>query len=255
MDRTGRVQSIDRAVMILKCFSERNRELSLAEIADRLDLNKSTLHGIISTLKHHNLMDQDERTQKYRLGLGLMELGAIVSNSMDVNEIAEPFLNDLCNRLDETVHMCLLDDKDVVYIGKKESNQSIRIITKIGARIPAYCTGVGKAILANLDEPEVDKHLPDKMIKSAPKTITDKVELKKEFAKIRERGYSTDDEEYTPGLSCVAAPIFDRSGRVRYAISTSGPSVRMTPEKVQEAIRLVTEAAMDISRKLGYEEK
>ncbi|ETA80494.1 IclR family transcriptional regulator [Youngiibacter fragilis] len=253
MDRTGRVQSIDRAVMVLKCFSEKEKELSLAEIAERLDINKSTIHGIISTLKYHGLIAQDERSQKYRLGLGLMELGAIVSNSMDVNEIAEPYLADLCNKLEETVHMCLLDDKDVVYIGKKESNQSIRIITKIGSRIPAYCTGVGKAILANLEHDEAERHLPENLDKKAPKTVTDKKELAIELSKIKSRGYSIDDEEYTQGLYCVAAPIFDRFGNVKYAISTSGPTIRMTDAKKDSAIKLVTEAAKEISRKLGYE--
>lgn len=254
MDRTGRVQAIDRAVLILRCFSERTRELSLGEITERLDINKSTLHGIISTLKYHGLIDQDERTQKYKLGLGLLELGAIVSNSMDINEIAEPYLDDLCAKLHETVHMCLLENRDVVYIAKKESDQSVRIITNIGSRIPAYCTGVGKALLANQPLESLELHLPDTLEKMAPNTVTDKAILKSDLEKIRSRGYAIDDEEYIPGLFCVAAPIFDRNGQAKYAISTSGPSVRMNPDKVEQAVALVREAAKEISKRLGYRE-
>lgn len=254
MAKLDRVQSIDRAVMILRCFTEKDRELSLAEISERLDLNKSTAHGIISTLKHHQLIDQDSSTQKYRLGLGLMELGAIVSNSLNVTKIAEPHLKDICEKLDETVHLCLLDNTDVVYIGKKESAQSIRIITNIGTRIPAYCTGVGKAILANLDEAEIIKHLPADLRKMTPNTITDKDELFNEFRNIKSRGFATDNEEYTLGLYCIAAPIFDRRGNVKYAISTSGPVMRMSRKKIDDAINLVTHAARDISKELGYTE-
>lgn len=254
MDSKGRVQSIDRAVGIMKLFNEDRRELKLSEISDYLDLNKSTVHGIISTLKYHGLIDQDEETQKYRLGLFNMSLGELVQKSLDIRDITTPVIEKVSQILDETVHIGTLDEMDVVYIDKKESNQSMRIFTNIGARNPAYCTGVGKAMLAYKDEDLIRKMLPEKLEALTPKTITDKSRLTNELAKIREQGYSFDDEENNIGLTCVAAPIFDYSRKAKYGISVSGPTIRMTNEKIEEAIEVVKAAAKEISYKLGYKE-
>lgn len=247
-----RVQAIDRAVMILRCFSEKKRELRLSDISGELDLNKSTVHGILSTLKYHGLIDQDEETQKYRLGLGLIELGSIVMNSMDVREIAEPFIRDIRDRLQETIHLGTLDKSEVVYIDKQESNQSMRITTTIGARKPAYCTALGKAMLAYLPPEILTELLPEQLPKFTPTTITDKSQLLEELSKIRKNGYSFDNEENIEGLKCVGAPIFDHTGNARYGISVSGPAIRMTQDKITEAITILTAAAKEISYRLGY---
>lgn len=254
MQRDGRIQAIDRAVMILRLFSEKRRELRLSDIASDLGLNKSTVYGILSTLKYHGLIDQDEESQKYRLGLGLLELGSIVKNSMDIREIAEPLIKEICDQVQETVHLGTLDKLEVVYIDKQESNQSMRIFTNVGARKPAYCTAVGKAMLAYLPQDVLMELLPDEMPKFTPKTFGTKSELMKELSKIRENGYAVDDEEYNEGLKCVGAPIFDHAGNAKYAVSVSGPAIRMTTDKVKEAINIVTAAAKEISHRLGFRE-
>ena len=251
---TGRIQAIDRAIMILNCFNEDRRELKLSEISDKLDINKSTVHGIINTLKYHGLIAQDDETQKYRLGLHLMTLGDIVSNSLDIRSITSPVIEEVCRKLQETVHIATLDDMDVIYINKEESNQSMRIFTTIGARNPAYATGVGKAMLAYLEEEIIQKKLPDTFEPITPKSITGKLTLLKDLEKTRSRGYAFDDEENIEGLTCVAAPIFDYSGKAKYAISISGPTIRMNYEKIEESIEVIKEAAMEISYKLGYKE-
>lgn len=252
--RTGRVQAIDRAVMILRLFSDERRELKLTDIAEELDLNKSTVHGIISTLKYHGLIDQNEDTQKYRLGLYLMELGDRVSHSLDIIEISSPIIKDLCSQVEETVHLGTLDGDEVVYIDKKESNQSMRIFSAIGARNPAHCTGVGKAMLAYRDMDKLEELLPDELVKLTPHTITDKKELIKELSQIREQGYALDNEENTVGLTCVAAPIFDKNGEAKYAISISGPTIRMNYKQIEKAKELVMDSTKRISRKLGYKD-
>lgn len=252
--RTGRVQAIDRAVMILKLFSDERKELKLTDIADELDLNKSTVHGIISTLKYHGLIDQNEETQKYRLGLYLMELGDRVSNSLDIIEISNPIIKDLCSKIEETVHLGALDGPEVVYIDKKESNQSMRIFSAIGARNPAYCTGVGKAMLAYIDFDKLEEFLPNELVKLTPNTITDKKELAKELSQIREQGYALDNEENTVGLTCIAAPIFDKTGNAKYAISVSGPTVRMNYKQIEKAKELIINSAKEISVQLGYKD-
>lgn len=246
------VQSVDRAISILKCFNERRRELKLSEIADELGLNKSTVHGIINTLKNHGLIDQDEKTQKYRLGIYLIGLGELVVSSIDVRAIGYPVIEEMCQKLKETVHVGVLDCTDIVYIDKKECDNSVRISTKIGARNPAYCTADGKVMLAYLDLNKQMRIIPDDIPKFTPNTITNKSDLIKELGKIKERGYAIDNEEYETGLVCVAAPVFDHSGAVKYGISVTGPTIRMTEEKISESIEVLKDAAHKISFEIGY---
>lgn len=254
MVSSGRIQSLERAVMILKCFSEENRELKLTDISERLGLNKSTVHGIITTLKYYGIIDQNEENQKYKLGLYLMELGNLVLDSMDVRSIAAPIINEVCSKLEETVHLGQLENTEIVYIEKKESNQSMRIFTSIGARNPAYATAVGKAMLAYKDKSELMKSIPEVLEKFNPNTISDKETLLKELETIRETGIAMDNEERILGLTCVAAPVFDSQGNANYGISVSGPTIRMDDEKIAIAKKVVSEAAREISRKLGYKE-
>ncbi len=246
------VQSVDRAISILKCFNERKRELKLSEISDELGLNKSTVHGIINTLKKHGLIEQDENTQKYKLGLYLIGLGELVVNSIDVRAIGYPIIEEVCRTLEETVHAVVLDCTDVVYIDKKECDNSVRISTKIGSRNPAYCTADGKVMLAYLDLKKQTIIIPDDIPKFTKNTITNKDDIIEGLAVIKERGYAIDNEEYETGLVCVAAPVFDHSGAVKYAISVTGPSLRMTQEKISESIKVLKDAAYKISYEIGY---
>ena len=252
METVGKIQSVDRASLIIKLLAKKESPMKLTEIADELDINKSTLHGIISTLKYHGFIDQDKETQKYRLGMYLVELGNIVTKSLDIRTITSPTINDVCEKLSETVHIGMLDGYEVVYVDKKESNQSMRIFTTIGARKPAYCTGVGKAMIAYLDEEILRGSLPEKLEKITYNTITDKEILMEELKKIREDGIAFDHEENIEGLTCVAAPIFDGTGRAKYSLSVSGPTIRMNQQKIDEAIQVVKEAAKKISKELGY---
>lgn len=248
------VQSVDRAISILKCFNERKRELKLSEIAEELGLNKSTVHGIINTLKLHGLIDQDEKTQKYRLGLYLIELGELVINSLDVRAIGYPVIEEICQTVGETVHVCVLDCMDVVYVDKKECDNSIRISTRIGARNPAYCTADGKVMISYLDKSKQMRIVPDDIPKFTPNTITDKMDFIKRLDKIKENGYAIDNEEYVIGLVCVAAPVLDHSGVPKYGISVTGPAIRMTEEKITETIKILKDAAHQISYRIGYRE-
>ena len=254
MDVLGKVQSVDKALLILRLLANKGREMKLTEISEELDINKSTLHGIISTLKHHGFIDQDGKTQKYRLGLYLIELGEIAAKSLDIINITSPIIEQVSHKLHETVHIASLDNYEVVYVNKRESNQSMRIFTSIGSRNPAYCTGVGKAIMAFQEEERINELIPEKLEKFTPNTINDRQEFINGLKRIKENGYAFDNEEFSVGLTCVAAPIFDSTGKAKYAISVSGPTVRMTEEKVQESIKVIKEAAHEISSKIGYRE-
>ncbi|MGP6139874.1 MULTISPECIES: IclR family transcriptional regulator [unclassified Jeotgalibaca] len=250
----GRIQSIDRAVQVLNCFTERNPEWRLTEIAEQLHVGKSTAHGIVNTLKWNGLLNQDEETQKYRLGLKLMEMGELVKKSIDVTEVAGPFIDDLCDLVEETVHLGTLVDSEVMYVDKRETQQSIRITTTIGSRIPAQNTGIGKCLLA-FSSQSVLENLPDEFETFTPHSIATKAELLEELERIRQNGYGHDKEEYAKGLYCVAAPIFDYTGNVHYAVSVSGPTFRMTPGKIKMVTKLVLRTAQQISEKMGYIQK
>ncbi|MDA8227433.1 MAG: IclR family transcriptional regulator [Desulfitobacterium hafniense] len=246
------VQSIERAISIINCFSKDRPQLRLRDIADELQLNKSTVHGILNTLKHYGYLDQDEETQKYRLGLKLVEIGNQVLNSLELRSVATPIIKGVSGKTGETVHMVILDGWDVVYIDKAESSQSMRITTDIGSRYSAHCTGVGKALLAYKSREELMKILPDKLERLTEQTITDKEELIAHLQEVYQRGYAIDDEENAEGLRCVAAPIFDHRGKAVAAISVAGPSVRITKERIGGFVAIIREAAVQISVRLGY---
>lgn len=252
MKNLVRVQSIDRAVAIIECFSENRHELKLSEIAHMLGLNKSTVHGILTTLKYHGLIAQDEITQKYRLGIRFISFGGLVINSLDITNVAYPVIERICEKIEETVHIAMLDGPDVVYIEKKECNKSIKTTTKIGGRIPAYFTADGKIILSYMEKEKLKELLPKNIKKLTSNTITDKHKLLETLLEVKDNGYAIDYEETVQGLICVAAPIFDHTGSVRYSLSTTGPTVRMTEEKIAEYIHIIKDAAKEISYRIGY---
>lgn len=246
------IQSVDRAITILNRLAERGGRASLAELARDMDLNRSTVHGLLATMRYHRLVSQDNEG-RYVLGLKLFELGSAAIARLDLRTVAGPILQRLVDQFHETVHLVVGDGLDVVYIDKRESPQSMRIVSQIGRRLPAYCTGVGKAMLAFkpeaklaalLDRAELQPHTAN--------TITDRGALHAQLQEIRRTGYALDDGELIEGLRCVAAPIRDHTGQVVAALSISGPSVRLKPEKIERLIPAVKQAAADISDQLGY---
>jgi DNA-binding IclR family transcriptional regulator len=253
--QSGVIQSVDRAAQILAQLAGRGGCASLADLARDLELSRSTVHGLLATLRRHGLIAQDE-DGRYVLGLKLFELGSLAVSRLDLRQVAGPVLERLVDQFHETVHLVLGDGLDVVYIDKRESPQSMTIVSQVGHRLPAYCTGVGKAMLAFKPEPEIDDLLNKVVLLPRTKnTITDKIALKSYLAEVRACGYALDNEEIIEGLRCVAAPIRDHTGQVVAALSVSGPSVRLTAEKIAQIIPTVVKGAADISRQLGYREE
>ncbi len=252
MGNFGRVQSIERAVKVLNCFSDRNSELKLTEIAEHLDINKSTLHGIITTMKDAGLIDQNKENQKYRLGLKLVELGSLVLKNIDIREVAKPVLLALCEEVNETIHLGVLEGKEIIYIDKVESNQSLRMFTTIGTRYHAYCTAIGKSILAYKPLEVLENHIPRTPEKHTAHTKNDPREILEELRLVRERGYALDLEENVIGLNCVGAPIFNHENKVEYSISVSGPVDRMDDERMAMLSLKMKDAALEISKRIGY---
>ncbi|WP_289134805.1 IclR family transcriptional regulator [uncultured Brevibacillus sp.] len=247
------IQSVDRAIDILELFSLTDTELSVKEISDRLQLSKSTVHGLIKTLENRGYLEQKPTDQKYKLGLRLFELGNLVGGGMELRNLAYPVIHDLVATLQETVHLVVLDKDEVVYVEKVEGPGSLRMYSMLGKRAPLYCTGVGKALFAHLDEETVDRILNEVELRAFTSlTLTDPVAIKRELAKIREQGYAIDDEEIEIGLKCVAAPIFNHEGKVIASISSAGPKHRFSDEKMETFISEVKLAALAVSKRFGY---
>jgi DNA-binding IclR family transcriptional regulator len=251
-----RVQVLDRALAILEILSTQGPDLSLGEVSDKLDLHKSTAHRLIMVLERHKFIERNSASGRYRLGLKLFELGTKAVAQLDLRERARPFLERLVLETSETVHLCILDDSEVVYLDKVEPERSVRMATSIGRRNPMHCTAVGKAIMAYLPVAEVEAIIRRHGMKAmTANTITNFLELKKELSTIRQRGYSIDDEEIEEGVRCVGCVVRNFSGEPLAAISASGPAFRVTQGKIAGLAIPVMAAAHGLSSELGFKEK
>lgn len=243
---------LEKAVQLLGCFDAGHAQWGVTELSKELGINKSTVSKILSTLENHRYLAKNAN-RKYRLGLRLFELGTLVTAQMDLQKEALPHMEELNKEVEETIHLVVMDDFEVVYINKVESPQSLRIGSRVGGRLPAHCTGVGKVLLAALSPRELEFFLEKKpLTRFTPQTITDRGRLKRALAEIRARGYALDQEEFSQGLMCVAAPIRNYTQKEIGAISVSGPTHRMRQKNLEFLIGQVKTAGQEISRRLGY---
>ena len=250
------VQVLDRALAILDLLSFEGPDLSLGEVSDKLELHKSTVHRLIMVLERHKLIERNSLNGRYRLGLKLFELGTRAVSRLDLRERARPVLERLVLETSETVHLGILDDTEVLYLDKVEPARSVRMSSSVGRRNPAYCTAMGKSILAYLTEAKVEAIVRKHGLKAmTANTITSLLELKAELAGIRERGYAVDNEEIEEGVRCVGCVVRDFSGGPVAAISVSAPAFRISREKAKNLSRPVIAAANTLSAELGYKQE
>jgi DNA-binding IclR family transcriptional regulator len=250
--KQSHVQSVGRALTLIDIMSGVSQEMSLTEIASRAGWPKSTVHGLLATLRDYRFIDQSPESGRYRLGTRLFELGNIVAKSWNVRTIAKPHLRRLSESVGETVHLATESDGEVLYLEKVESKQLVRIVSEIGGRLPMHCSGLGKVLLAYKTEEEVRRIVEQKgMAPMTPRTITSLPKLFEELAKVRALGYGMDDGEIMNNLRCVAAPIFDGSEQARYAVSVSGLFSNMHGEPLNRVIQLVIQVARLISHSMG----
>jgi DNA-binding IclR family transcriptional regulator len=250
------IQVLDRALAVLELLSQDGPDLALAEVSERLKLHKSTAHRLIMVLERYKLIEKNSVSGRYRLGLKLFELGTKAVSQLDLRERAHPYLERVVIESGETVHLCILDDGEVVYVDKVEPARSVRMASTVGTRNPAYCTAVGKAMLAHLPPAQVEAIVRKHGLRPLTKnTITSLAELRAELAKIRARGYAIDDEEIEDGVRCVGCVVQGPAGEPFAAISVSGPTFRVTQEKVPALAQPVVAAAKELSAQLGFHEE
>nr|WP_206762424.1 IclR family transcriptional regulator [Cytobacillus firmus] len=253
VERENMVKSVSRALDIITLISLKKNGLGVTEIANQIDINKSSVYRILSTLVQYGYIEQDTETGKYKLGYKFLEISSKLLESIDLRAEARPFLQELENETNEVIHLVVYDQGEVVYIEKLEGNETLRMHSKVGKRAPMHCTSVGKAILAHLPSSIVSDILERKgMPVHTDKTITDKEEFMKELGQVRQKGYALDLEENEYGITCVAVPIFDHLGKVIAAVSISGPTMRMTDDRLDALKSIMVKTGQGISARLGH---
>ena len=240
------------ALLVLKVFSEEEAEIGISNLAKRLGLAKSTVHRLAVTLAAEGFLEQNADNGRYRLGLSLFSLGALVRRRMDLSNKARPLLGLLRDKAQEAVHLAILAQTSIIYLYKLESSQAIGIRSYIGARKPAFCTAEGRVLLAYGPPEVIAAVLKEGLVERTPKTGTNAAALKRALEQARLSGYAVDDEESEVGIRCLAAPIRDISGKVIAAVGLAGPVQRLTTKVLRALARDVIGTADAVSARLGY---
>ncbi len=247
-----RLSSVATAIQLLKCFSEDQVDIGISDLSRRLGVAKSTVHRLAATLVSDGLLEQDRESGKYRLGIALFRLGALVRRRMDISSQGRPYLYALREKTNETVHLAILDGTEIMYVYNLESTQAIRMRSDIGVRKPAYCTAEGQAILAFQPQKIVDEVIAQGLPPRTPQTITDSAKLLKALAAVRQRGCAIEDEESEIGMRGISAPIRNDAGEVVASVGIAGPVTRLSKKAIAAFIPHVIETADLISQRLGY---
>jgi DNA-binding IclR family transcriptional regulator len=238
----------------LELLAQADSPIGICDLADMADLPQSTVHRLLSTLLHLGYVSQEDSTRRYTLGLRTLNLHGSVLRNMHIGLLAMPVMKALMARVEETVHLAVLHEGEVLYIDRVEGfHAPATMYTHIGKRVPAHCTALGKAMLAHLSPETVLQIMAARgMRRMTKKTIIAPDALAQELECTRQRGYAIDDEEIEDGVRCIAVPIRDYSDAVCAAISVSGPSNRIRADRQVELSKSVLWAANAISTKLGY---
>ncbi len=247
------VQTLDRAFDILELLSKQPNGLSLTDVAASLDLNKSTVHRILASLKTRGYVEQRAGSKTYRLGLEFIEISSLYLNSLELKIEAQDSLHKLSRQTDQTVFMAIMQDRDVVYIDKIETHQSLRRYKIIGQRRPLYCTSLGKALLSGLSEREIVRLFENhEFTRLTDSTIGDLQTLLKEIELTKKRGWAHDNQENEDGTMCVGAPVFDYRDMVVAAVSVAWETAANPNLDPKQVAGMVMQAAQEISRRMGY---
>lgn len=254
------VQSVERTFDIMEALADFKRPVSLSELSTKVTLNISTVHRLLSTLIERGYARQDTTSGRYSVGSRMLALASGLDSGGDLQSAARPVLQRLASTIGETANLSVRSGDQLVYIDQVQADRLMRMFTRVGSSVPLYCTGSGKLFLAfgyepNTQERELERYLlANQLEPRTPSTITTPQELKQELLVIQQRGYSFDNEEMEEGVICVAAPIFDCTGKVVAGISISGPTSRMGNNghrELKEVVKAVQQAAQDITARLN----
>ncbi|MGI5837271.1 MAG: IclR family transcriptional regulator [Chloroflexota bacterium] len=247
------LRAVQRVMAILGSFSIEKPELGISEISVIVGLTPSSVYRVVASLERGGFLEQNPVTGKYRLGLEIFSLGSIVLEQMGLGRTSYPFLEELSRISRETVNLGILRQGQVMYVQKIESPELLRAGLTVGSRVPAHCTAIGKALLAHLPENRLEEIVKQHGLPQyGPNCITSLEKLKAHLAKVREQGYSVDDEELEADMRCIGAPIWNHMGVVIAGIAIAGPARRMTYARLEELRPAVLKAAEGISQCMGF---
>lgn len=250
-DKAGLLSSVHNAIRILQTFSLSETELGISELSMRLGLAKSTVFRLMKTLNAANLVEKNDETQKYHLGIAAFELGFIVYHSMELRRIAFPILEKLAKSIRRVVRLGVYDNGGVVYLCKRIHDDNNGTISKIGERVPSYCTAIGKVLLAHQDEEEIERVIHGSLTAYTNKTIVSPHKLKQQMIDIKNRGYAVTMEELRKGISSVAVPVYNDMGKIIAAISITGSKFHFYPNHIQQYVNELRTCSRLITERLG----
>ncbi|WP_411675876.1 IclR family transcriptional regulator [Caproicibacter sp.] len=237
------IKSLEKALNILECFSVEKPELGITEISQMTGLYKSNVFNIVSTFVGSGYLEQNPETEKYRIGLKIMGLSHILSTSMGFHSVVHRCINELAKAIDEIVYFGIPDGENVMYMEGAYPEKFYNIRWVQGMTAPLVCTAIGKAMLAYMEEAFIDQVLAKPLRRYTDYTITDPEILRAELMLTKKRGYSTDNMEHEYGIKCVGVPVFNRSGDLIGALSTTGPSLRFSEEQSAVFVSMLKDKA------------
>jgi len=246
-------QTIDRIIQIMDCFTIDQNELGVREVSRLTGLSSSVCGRLMMALKSQGLLIQNLDSREYSVGPKSLRWAEVYTTNLDIRNVALPIINELLLQTKETISLYILDGDERLCVERMESAQNVRIVARIGRRLPLYAGSAGKLLLAFLPEKRQEEILARTNFQPfTAKTIVDIKVLREELKIIRKQGYSFSDGEWVEDAAGIAAPIFDMKGDILGALTVSGPSFRFTKEKINLHKIKVLRAAEHISKDLGY---
>lgn len=258
LNNSNLVQSIERALDILDCLAEHSKGCGIGELSKNLGLSKSTIHRIISTLKHKEYVTQNKENDKYQLGIKILGLSASLINNMDLVDIAKPYINEFANAVGEVIHLSLPDESysNIIYVDKvkpENTSRTISMSSSIGKKAPIYCTAAGKLLLSQYPDDKIKELLKNiEFVRYTKNTIVSIDTLLDEIHEIRKSLYALDNAEYDNAVVCIAVPIFDRSNKIIAAISLSSVTLFNNLNDLLKYKDQFTSISKSISKLMGY---
>jgi len=245
------VRAVERALDILLCFNRKEPTRSLTQIAETVEMSKTTVHRLLATLENRRFITRDKTTGLYRLGFRFIEMASLVLQDVELHRWAQPYLRRLSDEFGETVDLSVLDGSHVIYLEVIESSQRLKLAAAVGQRLPAFCTASGKILLAYLPEEQVRKVLGENITEFTDRTTVSIPEILSQLRITAERGYAISEQEYEEGINAVAAPILDADNHPIASIAIVGPSFRLTKERLPELGESIRNMTQVISNEVG----
>ncbi len=249
------IKSVSNALDLLEALTGEEAELGVTELGKRLALHKNNVFRLLATLELRGYVEQNKLTENYRLGLKPLQLGEAFQKHCGLTSQSREITRQLVADCNETVSIGVFRGGKVIYIDVEETTKSVRVVSRLGAVLPAHCTSIGKIMLAFRHQEEILEFLKESPLKPYTRqTITDPQALMHQFDQIRRQGYATDNEEYEDSVKCVAVPIRNYTQQVVAGMSLSGPAHRLSDHRLrEELIPLIVDAGRGLSRRLGYD--